>query len=103
MEKILEFSKDRYSNGSKYYRFQCECLSPKDAMDLEVEGCGTDGNGKWVAITMHYYSKGIWQRVKDAFACLRGDWGWREFIVRDDDHKYISDIFNPDKQYSELP
>lgn len=104
MDKILEFEKGKlFDENSKYYRFQCECLSPEDAMDIEVTSADKDGESKYVVITMHLKREGLWGRIKDAISLLRGDYCWREFVVRKEDMKYLSDIFNTKKGYSKLP
>jgi len=104
MEKILEFQKGKlFDEHSKYYRFQCDCLSPSDAMDIEVESWGKDDEGKAFTISMYFNGTGLWSRLKYAFEILRGRWTWREFVVRDEDTKYLSGIFNPNRKYSELP
>jgi len=56
---------------------------------------------------MYYNEVNFWSRVKESISVLRGNWNWREFIVSqggsEDDDKMISDIFNPDKTFEELP
>lgn len=104
MDKILEFEKGKiFDENSKYYRFQCDCLSPEDAMDVSVEFFGKEDENKSITIEMYLENRGVWDRIKKAFSVLRGRWCWRAFIVREEDHKYLSDIFNPNKKYSELP
>ena len=104
MEKLLEFKKDKGGGENvKYYRFQCACLSPADAMDITVDSHGQDEAIKFFTITMHLLGTGFWDRVKYAFQIIQGHWTWREFIVREEDTKYLSDIFNTEKRYSELP
>ena len=104
MEKLLEFEKGKvFNEPSKYYRFQCDCLTPGDAMDIDVEACGINDEGKFFIITMSFLGTGFWDRVKYAFQILRGHWNWREFVVREEDTKILSDIFNPERKYSELP
>lgn len=103
MEKLLEFEKSSWSEESKLYRFQCDCLSAPDAMDINVEACGKDAEGKFIIICMDFLGTGLWDRVKYAGQIIRGHWGWREFVVRGDDTRHLSDIFNPDKKYAELP
>ena len=95
MEKMLDYK------DYKLYRFQCDCLTPNDAMDLTVEAAG--GN-KFYTISMHFNGHSFFDRLKYAFQILRGDWCWREFIVRQhcDDAKIISEIFS-DKPFDELP
>jgi len=104
MEKILEFKKGKmFDENSKYYRFQCDCLTPADAMDIEVESYGKDDEGKYFSITMNFLETGFWNRLKYACQIIRGWWTWREFVVREEDIKNLSDIFDPDRKFSELP
>lgn len=99
MEKLFNFEKTKNSNASKLYRFQCDCLEAGDAMDIEVE----DGpKGKWIMLCLDLRDVSFWQRIKDAWAILRGNWKWREFIVREEDHQNLADIFDPNKKYEEL-
>ena len=100
MEKILKFEKSKFGEESSLYRFQCDCLEPEDAMDVNVESSGKE---KFITITMYANRHGIINRIKDAYKVLKGNWCWGEFVVRSEDHKNLSDIFNPDKKYSELP
>lgn len=103
MEKILEFEKGKiFDRRSKYYRFQCDCLTPSDAMDISVDAWGKDDEKKYFTINMYFQGTGIWDRIKYAFSILRGNWCWREFAVREEDARQLSDIFNPDKSYGEL-
>lgn len=102
MEKILTFEEGNpLNNASCTYRFQCNCLSTQDAMDIDIENCGE--YGKFFIIRMDFLGTGFWDRIKYALQIVRGHWSWREFVVRDEDAKTLSDIFNPDKRYSELP
>lgn len=87
MEKILEFE------DSKHYRFQCDCLTPSDAMDVDVE---IGGGKKYITIAMYFLGNGIWDRIKYAYWILRGRWQWREFAVREEDYQHLSDIFKPE-------
>ena len=101
MEKLLDFKKRRKDDdASKLYRFQCDCLSADDAMDIDVEETSTDK--KFIIIRMDFESTDFWNRLRYAWQIVRGHWGWREFVVREEDFKDLSDIFNPDKKYSEL-
>ena len=102
MEKLLEFEKGKLSDeNSKHYRFQCDCLTAADAMDITVDEVH-DG-GKYFVLTMDFRGMSCWDRIKYAWQILRGHWTWREFIVREEDTRHLSDILNPDKKYSELP
>ena len=104
MEKLLKFTKGKtFDENSTYYRFQCDCLSAGDAMDIGVDSCGKDDETKYITINMDFVGTGLWSRIKYAFEILRGDWNWREFCVRNEDYKHLSNIFDPDKKYSELP
>ena len=89
MEKILEFEEGKGFRASKVYRLQCDCLSPSDAMDLEVEPVGLLNERKWVSITMYFNGTGLWDRIKYAFAILRGHWAWRGFIPREEDYSNL--------------
>jgi hypothetical protein len=104
MEKLLDFPKRKWSeNRSKFYRFQCDCLSPEDAMDISVDSYGKSDEYKYFIISMQFLGGGFWERLKNAWQILTGHWNWREFIVRQDDLKNLSTIFDPDKTFSELP
>ena len=104
MEKLLEFEKGKLlDERTIMYRFQCDCLTASDAMDISVDSTGKDDEGKYFNITMSFVDSDLWNRIKYAFQILRGDWCWREFIARPEDAKNLSDIFDPDKKFSELP
>jgi hypothetical protein len=104
MEKILKFNKHEVDDkNSSYYRFQCDCLTPSDAMDIGVESWGKDDDKKFISITMNFIGARFFDRLKYAFQIVRGHWTWREFIVREEDHESLSKIFDPKKNYSELP
>ena len=100
MDKLLDFPKGS-DEAFKHYRFQCDCMSAKDAMDISVEE-GLPETKNFI-LTLDFLDNDIWNRIKYAFQILRGHWTWREFVVRDEDARHLSDIFNPDKKYSELP
>ena len=95
LEKLLDW------DGSRWYRFQCDCLHAADAMDVGVDEAGKDG--KWFQISMQFNSDSLIDRMKYAWQILLGHWTWREFVVRKEDEKVLSDIFNPDIGYSKLP
>ena len=104
MEKILEFKKGKiFDEASKLYRFQCDCLSAKDAMDIMIDSWGRDDEGKFFTITMDFLGIVFWDRLKYAMQIIRGHWTWREFVVREEDTKHLSNIFNPEKKFSALP
>ena len=104
MEKLLEFKKGKFwDENTRMYRFQCDCLTPSDAMDITVDSQGKKDEGKFFTITMHFVGTSFWNKLKYAFQILRGDWNWREFVVRGDDCQGLSDILNPRKKFSELP
>jgi len=101
MDKLLELPKDGSFGASKLYRFQCDCLSAKDAMDIEVsEG---PPSKKYFIISMNVIPLSLKGRIKDSWSALRGKWSWREFVVRSEDAKNLSDVFNPDIPYDDLP
>lgn len=103
MEKILDFKKGHPMDfPSKVYRFQCDCLDAADAMDITVEACGVEENSKFITILMNFYGSSLLDRLKYAFWILRGRWSWREFVVRDEDFKNLTNIFNPDIKYCDL-
>ena len=79
MEKLLELE------DGTFYRFQCECLSPEDAMDVEVNEYG-------ISFLMQYEPVKFSQRIKDAFNVLRGRFCWREFILREEDRAELRKI-----------
>ncbi|KKL90938.1 hypothetical protein LCGC14_1899710 [marine sediment metagenome] len=101
MEKILDYEKGKCFDDFKMYRFQCDCLSAQDAMDINVESYHE--NKKWFSICLSFQHNSLWERLKYASQIIRGHWTWREFIPREEDYGNISEIFNPDKGYSELP
>ena len=104
MEKLFDYKKGKiHDEHTKLYRFQCDCLSPEDSMDISVESWGKDDEGKYYEIMMNFEGSNNWSRFKYAWQILRGRWTWRYFCVRDDDLKNLSDIFDPNKSYSELP
>jgi len=104
MEKLLEFSKGKlWGENAKYYRFQCDCLSPRDAFDVSVDSYGKDDEGKYITLTWHTIGIGLRGRLRYAWQILRQHRTWVEVTVRQEDLKYLSDIFNPDKGFSELP
>ena len=104
MEKLFEFEKGKvFDEKSKLYRFQCDCITPADAMDIMAESWGKDDEGKFITISLYFYGTSLWDRIKYAFQILRGHWSWREFIPRPEDYGNLSEIFDPDKKYSELP
>ena len=104
MEKLLEFKKGKlWEENTKYYRFQCDCLMPADAMDIAVNSWGDNDEAKYIILSMPFTGTGLWGRIKYAWQILLGNWGWRDFCVRQEDASYLSDIFNPLKKYSELP
>lgn len=101
MEKLLDFKKGKITDDYKLYRFQCDCLSAQDAMDIDAE-CWHDDN-KFLTIRLDFTYDNFWERLKYAWQILRGHWTWREFVPRDEDYGNLADIFNPDKGFSELP
>ncbi len=104
MEKLLEFKKGKtFDENSRFYRFQCDCLDPPDAMDIEVMSDGIDDEGKYFVVTMNFYGTGLWNRIQYAWQILRGMWAWREFVVRKEDCANLSMIFNPNRKFEELP
>lgn len=102
MEKVLEFKKSKLFDKEKIYRFQCDCLLPSDAMDIVVRAWGEDDEEKNITLSMFFQGTGLWDRVKYAFAILKGDWAWRDFRVRQEDYPNLMAIFS-DKKCSELP
>ena len=103
MDKIIEIKSSKNFPDSKTYRFQCDCLSAADAMDIDVEEAAKAE--KFFIIRMDFIGTSKWDRIKYAWQILRGRWCWREFIVRQskEDYQALSDIFNPDRKFSELP
>lgn len=101
MEKLLDLKGKDPADYSKMYRFQCDCLSPEDAMDISVDKARE--NDKYFTISMTFLGTGFWNRVKYAWQILKRDWTWREFCVREEDHKVLSEIFDPNKKYTDLP
>jgi hypothetical protein len=105
MDKLLDIPKSKFGdeNHFKWYRFQCDCLAPEDAMDVSVEFFGKHDEKKSIEIEMYLKDYGLWDRIKNVFAVIRGKWCWRGFVVREEDYKNLSDIFNPDKKFDDLP
>jgi len=105
MEKLVQIDKEDTYSGKHYrmYRVQCKCLYSADAMDIDVDSEGKDGERKYITLRMDTNHDSFFNRLKFAFNVFRNKWAWREFIVRQEDMKELSDIFNPDKKYSELP
>jgi len=107
MEKLFQ------DDDSKTYRFQCRCLSAEDAMDLTVSKADGEDElkvitdkcpeGKFHILCLDFIGTGLWSRIKYAWEILRGRWCWREFVVREADAKVLSDIFNPDIPFENLP
>ena len=104
MEKLLDFKPGVVKKtATKMYRFQCDCLTAQDAMDVSIESEGEDDEGKYIILTFDFKNTNFWGRVKYAWEILKGDWTWRNFVVREEDLKDLSDIINPGKKFSELP
>ena len=101
MDKLLDLKKGKISDAFIMYRFQCDCLSAEDAMDIDAEPAG--GNDKFLTIRLDFRNHSLWERIKYALQILRGRWTWREFVPRSEDYGNLSDIFNPNKGYDELP
>lgn len=99
MEKLLDIKGK--GDFYKLYRFQCDCLMTEEAMDIDVE-CNGD-NEKFLTIRLDFWDVSLWKRLKFAYQIFIGRWTWREFIPRSEDYGNISDIFNPDKGYNDLP
>jgi len=101
---LFEFEKGKvWKEHSRTYRFQCMCSTPADAMDIIVDSCGKDDEGKFITLSMYFLGTSLWDRIKYAFQILRGKWYWREFVLRDEDYGNLSEISDPGKKYSELP
>ena len=79
MEKLNELEGE---NKEKFYRFQCSCLTPGDAMDISVMGVGEEAGGKYIILNMYFDGTGFWSRVKYARQILCGHWSWRDERVR---------------------
>jgi hypothetical protein len=104
MEKLLHFLKNEINeNEEKVYRFQCDCLSPEDALDISVENYGNTDGKKYIELSINNCDFGFMERLKHAWKVLTGRWGWREFCFREEDYKNLSIIFDPDKKFSDLP
>jgi len=101
MDKLADYDKGSAFGASKLYRFQCDCMTAADAMDIEVsEGPPEE---KYFVISLNEVSTSFKNRLRSAWHAFRGEWCWREFVVRQEDAKNLSNIFDPDKKYSELP
>jgi len=104
MEKMWTLLKNKINeHGEKVYRFQCDCKMPEDALDIDVEAFGDDDEKKSIMLSLNSTDNGFFERLQHAWHILKGDWGWREFSVREEDFKDLSEIFNPDKKLSDLP
>ncbi len=103
MEKLLDFGKGKLMGASKVYRFQCDCFTAADAMDVSVDACGKDDEDKYITLTLDFKDRSFWRRMVYASQILRGHWTWREFCLRQDDFAWLSDIVDPDNKFSELP
>lgn len=104
MEKLKTFLKNKTNEQTeKVYRFQCECLMAKDALDIDIEAYGIDREGKDIVLSLDNTDSGLMERIRHAWHVLIGNWGYREFTVRKEDFKNLSVLFDPDKKFSELP
>ena len=104
MEKLLEFKKGKvWDENSKMYRFQCDCLTASHAIDVNVESYGKDDEQKYISVYMDFINDGFFDRLKHAWQVFMMKWAWREFYFRAEDYKNISEIFDPNKKFSELP
>jgi hypothetical protein len=100
LDKLQDFKPTTKMDASKLYRFSCDCYSPEDALDISVDDIEGE---KYITITTGFFHHNLWFRVKAAFKMLKGEWMWDSFCVRKEDTKVLSDIFNPDVKYKELP
>ena len=92
MEKMWSFLKSPISeHGENVYRFQCDCKMPEDALDIDIEAYGKDDEGKYIMISLNNCDFGLMERIKHAWHILKGDWGYREFVVRQEDFKALID------------
>lgn len=126
MDKILEFEKGNSIGPNKYFRFQCDCLTPLEAMDIEVGERSTDKmleknkdvqidnmdihiesnvpGGKYFVISMWSDPSNFKGRIKEIWGLICGRrFDWREFTVRQEDLQSLSDLFNPSIPYDNLP
>ena len=105
MDKIYSYPEFKGDSPVSLYRFTCDCLSVEDSMDILVEGVGKDNEDKFITITMDLRSDSFFKRIKYAWLVLFNKWSWREYIVHqsEQDYEALSEIFNPNKKYSELP
>jgi hypothetical protein len=104
MEKMGEFLKGKVNdNNEKVYRFQCDCKMPEDALDIDIETWGENDDKKSIMLSLNSTDFGLRERIKHAWHILKGDWGFREFSVREEDFKNLSEIFDPNKKLSDLP
>ena len=104
MEKLIELRKGKvFDENSKYYRFQCDCLSPEHAFDIGIDSMGKDDEEKYITITWHMIGESLSLRLKYIWQIFRNHRTWVEAVVRQEDMKNLSEIFDPNKKYSELP
>lgn len=104
MDKLFEFrTGERGDENSKYYRFQCDCLSSLHAFDVGVDSCGVDNEGKYITLTWHMVGASFGDRMRYAWQILKPHRTWADVIVRDEDSQYLSNIFDTSKKFSELP
>ncbi|GAI31742.1 unnamed protein product, partial [marine sediment metagenome] len=72
MDKLLDIKKDAINEeNTKLYRFQCDCISLPDAMDVIVESWGMDDEKKFITVEMYFVGISLWDRIKYAFQILR--------------------------------
>ena len=103
MDKLQDFKKGKIMDASKMYRFQCDCLTAHDAMDVSVDACGKDEEEKYITLCLDIRAASFWRRVVYAWKILRGGWCWREFCIRQDDMADLAAIIDPSRNYLELP
>lgn len=94
MEKLYHY------DDSVLYRFSCSCLSADHSMDVFVEKVGE--NDTYITLYMNFADTSLFSRVKYAWQIVRGWWTWRDFVIREDDHKNLVDIFKAEK-FDKLP
>ncbi len=104
MEKLLNIPKEKFGDKTSYrlYRLQCECPQAIEALGIDVESYNKDNEGKSITLRLDVPNS-LTDRLSLAWNVLFKGWGWRDFCVREEDFKPLSEIFNPNKKYSELP
>jgi hypothetical protein len=89
LEKLLNYE------DYKLYRFQCDCLSPEDALDVVIDSyC--------ITISMNRVPSNLKEKIKDIINVLRGEWTYREFILRENDREELIKVLRGNSAETEV-